>query len=333
VRRFIAVHDEIQASRGQNGHPFLVHGVLFIPHERIDYVVSKLVELRAGDTQTWIEHRQIKEPRGNRYLIAERWLHWFKTEGLAFCSFKVFAVDQDGFQKFPYPGEDHYPFHIWKNTLTTFVAGIQWSLPRVKGILLDVICDSSGNADFLAAVESLPRSLNRDMIARRRRQREQSEKSERDGKHRPLRLAPLVRIRGNVKLVSSRPKSQGNDPGSHELVQLTDLLLGVLWDAVKARHVSGEGKAGRLRLSREFKEIVDPTVVVKWGTRLPLSRAMSISLYPDENKRAYPATVLTVRPGQQEMCMPEVRWETPEEKKQRRARRLELTTSTDVVKP
>lgn len=315
VKRYLAVHDEIQAMRGRNGHPYLVHGVLFVPHDRIDDIVARLRELRRGRTDVWVEHRDMKKARGLRYEIAERWLTWFRTEGIHFCSFKVFAVDQEGFRNFPYPGDYGYADHIWKNTVTSFVAGIQWSLPKVRGILLDVVCDSSGNADFLAALDRLPTSIKRDMVKRRRRQRERYARAIADGKCRTLRLAPQVRIRGQVRLVPSRPDPMACDTDERELVQLTDLLLGVLWDTIRARQVDGESRAGRRRLSREFSELLDARVPLPWAARLPVARAVSVSLYPDENGRAYPATVLTQRPGQQQMEFPGDLWSTRKERR------------------
>ena len=277
-------------------------------------VAAKLIELRGGQRDVWIEHRKLRKARGIRYKIASAWLEWFRTEGLRYCSFKVFAVDQEGFRKFPYPGEYGWDFHIWKNTLTTFVAGIQWSLPKVKGILLDVICDSTDNVAFQKAVALLPSSIKADMLCRRRRQRERYAVARNLGKRRTLRLAPLVRVRGTPRLVSSRPDGSSVDCDERELVQLTDVILGVLWDAVRARKVDEAGRSGRHRLAREFLELLDPSVALAWGARLPLRRAISISMYPDEHGRAYPATVLTTRPGQQQICFPPELWTTKAQK-------------------
>jgi hypothetical protein len=297
VKRIIAVHDEIQPQRGPSGHPFLVHGVLFLPWEKRSYVAERLKDLRQGHTHQ-IEYRDIKSEHSPNFKVADRWLKWFKSEGVSFCTFKVFAIDQEGFRPFPYRGDSEYPSHIWRNTLSSFVAGITWTLGHPKGILLDVICDSSGDKDFLDALETLPRDLRMDFFLRRQRQAERSEQLRLNGQQSRLRQYPMVRVRGKVQTLSSNPMN--SEPGFEEeteFIQLTDVLLGSIWDAVIRRQASERGRAGRLRLRREW--VKDEQSLLAWDRRLPLFRKVSVSIYPDENGFAYPATVLTTRPGQQ----------------------------------
>jgi hypothetical protein len=304
VRRYLAVHDEILARRrGNDPHPFLVRGVLFIPHERRDFVFRRLQELRNGFTGR-IHHREIKKTSGPRYETAERWLRWFKSEGIGYCSLKVFAVDQEGFKRFPYPGEHGYADHVLKNTTTSFVAGITWELPGVNAILLDVVCDRTGEQVFLDALARLPSEIRTKMLRKRRERRERNLSRAARGL-RPLRIPPMVRVRQPV-LCSSNPASDDRkaQPQEVEFLQLTDLLLGVLWDAVRSRRAETRSKAGRIRLVREMRETTGGSVLLPWALKLPIARAVSVSLYPDENGLAYPATVLVERPGQQPLPLP-----------------------------
>ncbi|HEY7294982.1 MAG TPA: hypothetical protein VH916_08055, partial [Dehalococcoidia bacterium] len=148
------------AARGQRAHPYLVHGILFIPWERRLDTFQKLQALRCGYKDE-IHYAEIKGYGGPKFRAAERWLRWFKTEGLAYCAFKVFAVDQEGFKQFPYPGEWGYENHLWKNTVSSFVAGLTWSVGRRKAILLDIVCDQTEDKAFLGATDDLPSALKR----------------------------------------------------------------------------------------------------------------------------------------------------------------------------
>jgi hypothetical protein len=186
--------------------------------------------------------------------------------------------------------------------LTSFVAGISWSLGHPKGILLDIVCDSSADRDFVCALERLPSDLHRDMLARRAHQKHRVYVEGAQRKATLNRLVPLVRVHGAVRMCSSDPKQAL--PGYEdetEFVQLTDVLLGVLWDAIRARQLSERRQAGRIQLSSEWREESDEQVQLAWRSRLPLRRAVSVSMYPDEHGRAYPATVLKPleKPGQQ----------------------------------
>jgi hypothetical protein len=80
VRRYLAVHDEIQASRGANAHPYMVHGVLFIPWDRRAEVHTRLTDLRQGFPHA-IHYTELGVRSGPKYEAAKRWLDWFKTEG------------------------------------------------------------------------------------------------------------------------------------------------------------------------------------------------------------------------------------------------------------
>jgi hypothetical protein len=86
-----------------------------------------------------------------------------------------------------------------------------------------------------------------------------------------------------------------------EFIQFTDVLTGVLWDAVLARQADERTKAGRRHLVREMRDTDHPTILLPWAGRLPIARSVSVSIYPDEYGSAYPATVLMPRPGQQSM--------------------------------
>lgn len=317
VVRWLAVHDEIQASPGPEGHPFLVHGILFIPWERREYVFRKLQELRHGH-QSRIEYREIEAQRGPKFEVAKRWLDWFKNEGVGFCTFKVFAVDQESFGRFPYRGDPDWPFHIMQNTLTSFVAGITWSLGRPNGILLDIVCDSSGDEGFLAALDELPRRLKLDFRQRRLAQRQRMQDARSRGESRRSKLFPMVRVHGKVRLHSSNPlKATPGYEDETEFIQLTDVILGSLWDAIQARKVDERGKAGRIRLRREWLELYRSQSGPEWGQRLPYYRRVSVSIYPDENRRAYPATVLAEPRGQLAFPIYHAYYETRKERRRR----------------
>lgn len=299
-RQYWAYHDEILPARGTQAHQFLVHGVLFVSYEDRKTVLEKLSELRGG-YEGELHHRDLKAKRGPRFEAAQRWLQWFKGEGLRYLVIKVFAADQQGFRQLPYPGDADYFGHLWQNTLTSFVAGIRWGLPEAKCILLRVVCDDTGNEDFENVLAGLPVALAKDMRARRARTKARQAKAARH-----VRLAPLVRVLGPIRTVSSNPRqSPPEDRGHSEMLQLTDLMLGVLWDAVEARRVSPETQAGRVRLVRQMRETDQPGVLLPWAARLPIARRVSVSIWPDEHNRTYTATVMRERPGQQPLPMAE----------------------------
>lgn len=238
------------------------------------------------------EYRDVKSASGPRYETAKRWLEWFAAEATAYCSFKVFAVDQESFQRFPYRGQHGYPFRIWKSTLTSFVAGVTWSLRRPRsfptGILLDIVCDSSADEDFLRALDTLPRDLKLDMRQRRRIRRQRLQRLHIPEWSIPRKLPPMLRVHEPVQLCSSDPaKALSGLEAETEFVQLTDVILGSLWDATRARMLDEHGRSGRVRLSRLWAETDHGDVTLPWSRPLPLSRAVSVSMYPDEHGRAY----------------------------------------------
>lgn len=290
LRQVLAVHDEIQASRGVNAHPYLVHGLLLVPQNRRAWLVGELRRLRRGYAGP-MHYTEIKKPAGPRSETAFRWIDWFKKTGLQVCKFKVFAVEQDAFQKFPYRGDQGYGEHILRNTSATVIAGLRWSFPGDAPVLVELICDETGDSEFRRSLQRLPTFIARSMRERRREQRARASRS--GG---TPRLAPLVRIQRPVSLRPSDPRraTPGREDDT-ELIQLTDVLLGCIWDAVSRRIDGSRNAHGRLQLSESIGSLRTAHPVIPWAAKLHDKRALSVSIYPDEYNRAYPAPK-TIRP-------------------------------------
>ncbi len=297
-RRYWAYHDEILPDRGRQAHPFLVHGVLFVEESSRRTVCEKLHELRQGYIGE-VHHRELKGTQNEQFQVASRWLAWFKGEGLRYFVVKVFAADQQGFKSLPYPGDAEYFPHLWQSTLTSFVAGIRWGLPETRSLLISIVCDETDNDDFRAVAADLPSALARDMRRRRAKTKARQAKSQRR-----VRLAPRVRVVGPVRFVSSSPSSAASVDADHsELLQLTDLILGTLWDAIEGRTVRSDKYPGRRALAVSMRGTDEGKVLLPWASRLPIARRISVSMWPDERNRAYSPSVLRPRPGQQPLAI------------------------------
>jgi hypothetical protein len=213
---------------------------------------------------------------------------------------KVFAVDHVGLRKFPYRGDHGYAEHVLRNVHTTFIAGLRWSIPWNKPVQLNIVSDRSGDTDFVRALATLPGWLPGEMD--RRRAEQDRRRAANPGRRSFARPVATVSVDRDVLFCASNPREAAYGLEQEtEFVQLTDLLLGVVWDAVLARMSPEKSpRSGRIHLSRQFIEDTDPSVILKWRTRLPVANRISVSLYPDEFNNAYPAVAPRARLGQTE---------------------------------
>jgi hypothetical protein len=305
TRTYNCYHDEIQANR--RDHPFLVHGVLLVPTDRVATVVARLRSLR-GNFNNQVHYSKIKASVGPKFECARKWLEWYLREGRIYCPFKVFAVDQDGFRPFPYRSEDGYPDHILLNTTATFYGGIRWSVPkRTDAVVLRVFCDSTGDEDFVKAVGHLGSLLRIKSHESRERFRKKNARRASKGIRGRKHIPPLVRVSGDPLFLSSDPiKASEEELGHVELLQLTDVLLGSLWDAFRPK-LGPPQQYGRRILCDEWAAVSDDSN--PWTTlRYPFGKSISISLYPDENGRAYPARRARIQRGQSQLPIMDETW-------------------------
>jgi hypothetical protein len=189
------------------------------------------------------------------------------------CPFKAFFVEQEGIQRFPYPGEFRYPEHAEHSLLSAFVAGIAWSYSRAPAIELRPVFDNTDNELDRKLAHDLPTSLALEVFNRRIM----------GGKS-----YPVLTVR-DTALVESDPFLAGPDWADAEFIQLCDLLLGASLDAIDD---SGRSpKTGRLRLSKSVAGVLAETLETPWFQQIPVHRRFSVSIYPDEFNLAYPAAL------------------------------------------
>ena len=137
---------EIQPQRGKQRADFMVRAVLFIPQERCQNVYEALQERRSGSVAA-IHHRKVDSVRSERFRVAERWLHWFQSEGSVYCALKVFAVDHVGLRKFPFRGDHGYALITFFTMCTppSSRASVQSVERRVQ---LKIVSNRSGDDDL-----------------------------------------------------------------------------------------------------------------------------------------------------------------------------------------
>src|SRR5581483_2433182 len=238
-----AVHDEIKPERRRT--PFLAHGVLFVPDEWRDSLLAELSRARRAHAFTGEVHfRDIKgaSQQNRAFLVARDWISGYFARCVRGCPFKAFIIEQDRYQRFPYPGDFRYEEHLVRSEVTSLTAAIAWSFYQQDLLRIRIVHDDTGSELDRAAAQAVPARLQ-EQVNRR---------------HASAKRYPWIRVSA-VEFVDSNPR---NAPVDHwddsELVQLCDLLLGASFDALELSAVLTE-RPGRRALSASVLEVLGQT--------------------------------------------------------------------------
>ena len=263
----MAYGDEIKAEVGRL--PITGHGLLMLPQDYRDQMFADLQAARNGFTGR--VHFGPLPDGGPRVETALRWFDDFFVKHVKRASFKGTFALHDGPRRLPYPGELLYQRHAVNSLRANVVGHVRYVFPEADALHLRPVHDGTGDAHermyiglaFVAAQQRI---------------------NSRHG--RGQRGYPAARF-DEVTFQSSDSRIAADHAArvDAELLQLTDLLLGAMAQAL--RFLPTSGKLGRRRLARDVTEQLASYLKHPVYNFDRTRRHFSVSLYPDERGLMY----------------------------------------------
>jgi len=286
-----------------NSRWFIV-GLLFVPQHRESEILMALRHARSeigyeGEVHFSALPKGWGGEGGAKSRLAKRWLRLFAENLAGACTFYALAVDTHS------PRFDHkrFPqkFHMYNRfTRMALVSAISWQMSNYDCLELQIFSDDKfrqrgrdqmvgqPGSDWDNFEDYLPRSVAQDLNQRRQGH--------------PHKY-PDVRCTGSVNVVDSDPdKVVSSLRDKCQLVQLTDVLLGAIAQAITA----SSSWPTKQVLGLIAAEWIQDTRKPPWEQKLGLHKKFAVSYFPDSNGAAYtdgPLRILTTARQEQPLLL------------------------------